>query len=53
MSSVTEPVPGYRILDNLGEGGFARVFLAEQVALERKVALKVMSPKLALSLIHI
>ena len=47
MSSVTEPVPGYRILDNLGEGGFARVFLAEQVALERKVALKVMSPKLA------
>lgn len=47
MSDITEPVPGYRILDSLGEGGFARVFLAEQTALERKVALKVMSPKLA------
>ncbi len=47
MSETTEPVPGYRILDNLGEGGFARVFLAEQTALERNVALKVMSPKLA------
>jgi len=46
-SEITEPVPGYRILDNLGEGGFARVFLAEQTALERNVALKVMSPKLA------
>ena len=42
-----EPIPGYRILDKLGEGGFARVYLAEQQALERKVALKVMSPKLA------
>jgi serine/threonine-protein kinase PpkA len=47
MSEITEPVPGYKILDNLGEGGFARVFLAEQTALERNVALKVMSPKLA------
>ncbi len=42
-----EPIPGYRILDNLGSGGFARVYLAEQQALERQVALKVMSPKLA------
>lgn len=47
MSDAAEPVPGYRILDNLGEGGFARVFLAEQTALERNVALKVMSPQLA------
>jgi len=47
MSDTAEPVPGYRILDNIGEGGFARVFLAEQKALERNVALKVMSPKLA------
>ena len=47
MSDISEPVPGYKILDNLGEGGFARVFLAEQTALERNVALKVMSPKLA------
>ena len=47
MSDTPEPVPGYRILDNIGEGGFARVFLAEQTALERNVALKVMSPTLA------
>jgi len=47
MSDTAEPVPGYRILDNIGEGGFARVFLAEQTALERNVALKVMSPQLA------
>jgi len=47
MSEPFEPVPGYRILDNIGEGGFARVFLAEQAALERNVALKVMSPQLA------
>ena len=47
MSESIEPVPGYRILDNIGEGGFARVFLAEQAALERNVALKVMSPQLA------
>ena len=47
MSTSIDPIPGYRILDNLGEGGFARVYLAEQTALERNVALKVMSPKLA------
>lgn len=47
MEDTKEPIPGYRILDELGEGGFARVFLAEQVTLRRKVALKVMSPKLS------
>lgn len=47
MNETKEPIPGYRILDNLGEGGFARVYIAEQETLQRNVALKVMSPKLA------
>lgn len=35
----------YRLLQRLGQGGHAEVFLAEQIALERKVALKVISRK--------
>lgn len=51
MSSLTAPsemtVLGgrYRLLQRLGQGGHAEVFLAEQIALERKVALKVISRK--------
>ncbi|MFH1725401.1 MAG: protein kinase [Elusimicrobiota bacterium] len=37
-------ITGYRILDKIGEGGMSAVFLAEQTALKRLVALKVMSP---------
>lgn len=40
-------IPGYRILRTLGVGGMATVYLAEQVSLEREVALKVMAPSLA------
>ena len=40
-------VPGYRVIKELGQGGMASVYLAEQVSLERMVALKVMSGKLA------
>lgn len=35
-------IPGYRVLRRLGRGGMASVWLAEQVALARQVALKVM-----------
>ena len=40
-------IPGYKIIDTLGEGGMAKVFLAIQESFEREVALKVMSPSLA------
>jgi tRNA A-37 threonylcarbamoyl transferase component Bud32 len=38
---------GYRVLKRLGAGGMGVVFLAEDVALRRQVALKVMRPALA------
>ncbi|MBI3181414.1 MAG: serine/threonine protein kinase [Myxococcales bacterium] len=39
----------FRILRQLGKGGVAEVYLAEQVALSRKVALKVLRPELGLA----
>lgn len=38
----------YDILGELGRGGMATVYLAHEIALDRKVAIKVMSPALAL-----
>lgn len=38
----------YEILRELGRGGMATVYLAHDIALDRKVALKVMAPALAL-----
>lgn len=40
-------IPGYVIERELGVGGMARVYLAVQTSLERRVALKVMAPALA------
>src|SRR4029079_13967575 len=39
----------YRVLKVLGAGGMGMVFLAEDVRLERRVALKAMKPGLAAS----
>ncbi len=39
----------YKILSRMGEGGMGRVYLAEHRFLERRVALKIIRPELALS----
>lgn len=46
MLSRGDLLAGYRIEDILGVGGMAIVYRAEQVALGRRVALKVLSPQL-------
>lgn len=39
-------IPGYRIQRMIGQGGMAKVYLAIQESLERKIALKIMTPPL-------
>lgn len=39
-------IPGYRVISKLGQGGMATVWKAEQIALSRPVALKVVSANL-------
>ena len=38
-------IEGYRMLRRLGQGGMSTVYLADQVALGREVAIKVMAPQ--------
>jgi pSer/pThr/pTyr-binding forkhead associated (FHA) protein len=44
---VGKELGGYKIERKIGQGGMGGVYLAEQVSLRRKVALKVLSPKFA------
>jgi len=48
LSKVTPlpQIPGYELHREIGAGGMARVYLATQISLDRKVALKVMAPML-------
>ena len=43
----------YVIERELGKGGMATVYLAQDLKHDRKVAIKVLRPELGLSLIHI
>jgi serine/threonine protein kinase len=42
-------IAGYRLLNLLGTGGMSAVYLAEQISLGRKVAVKLMAPHVAAS----
>ena len=47
MISAGEQFGRYRIISSIGEGGMGKVFLAEDVELERRVALKVLPAEVA------
>lgn len=47
METATLQIPGYRIEKPLGKGAMSTVYLAVQESLDRRVALKILSPQLA------
>jgi serine/threonine-protein kinase len=47
MTSSAPSIPGYQIIDRLGEGGMGVVYKAKQIAMDRWVAIKVLRDELA------
>ncbi|HOB62017.1 MAG TPA: serine/threonine-protein kinase [Candidatus Competibacteraceae bacterium] len=47
METATLQIPGYRIEKTLGKGAMSTVYLAVQESLDRRIALKILSPQLA------
>lgn len=48
MDTSFPDIPGYEIRSQLGQGGFAKVYLANQISLNRDVALKIMDPAMSM-----
>lgn len=46
LQQATQPVPGYRILRKIGEGGSAKVYLAERESDGLQLVLKILDPSL-------
>lgn len=46
-SLAQQQIPGYHLLEKLGQGSMGTVFKARQLSMDRLVAIKVLSPKLA------
>lgn len=44
---MNQQIPGYEVLEKLGQGSMGTVFKARQLSMDRLVAIKVLSPKLA------
>ena len=45
--SIDINIPGYRLIEEIGAGGMAKVYLGEQILLERKVAIKILHQRLS------
>jgi serine/threonine protein kinase len=46
---MTQPIPGYELLDKLGQGAMGTVHKARQLSMDRLVAIKILQPRLSSS----
>src|SRR5262245_48898137 len=44
---LNQPVPGYQLMEKVGQGAMGTVYKAKQLSMDRVVAVKVLNPKLA------